>query len=304
MLLNEVPGLGQFERRGTAADHGRERMHHRRAEHRVLHADRHERLSRPAVAEEAGRPLRSLDAVHLRIHGHEGREAADAGAVTGVRERRVIGGGLGVREPRHRALHQRADTEIRIRGDEGLPGVEAGTRRAADAEAGVHDDQAVDALGELHRQREAQESAPVLHHQRHPLEAERLDEPHEHPAVEAERIGGVVHGLVGATEAEEVGRHDAVPGRREDRDHLAVKVAPGRLAVQAQHGAAARRARGRLVEIVDAQRLVARQLLEVVRREIEPRQAFEPIVGSAQRLHCRGHGRDPGGTTQAAAGRS
>jgi len=29
--------------------------------------------------------------------------------------------------------------------------------------------------------------------------------------VEAEGIDGVVHGLVGAAEAEEVGRHDAVP---------------------------------------------------------------------------------------------
>ena len=61
--------------------------------------------------------------------------------------------------------------------------------------------------------------------------------------------------LVGAAEADEVGRDRPEPGRGDHRDHRPVEVAPRRLAVQQQHrlGRVARA----LVDDVDAQRLRA-----------------------------------------------
>jgi hypothetical protein len=44
-----------------------------------------------------------------------------------------------------------------------------------------------------------------------------------------------VGGLVTASEADQVGGDDAVPGRGEHRDHGAVEVRPRRLAVQQEH---------------------------------------------------------------------
>jgi hypothetical protein len=77
--------------------------------------------------------------------------------------------------------------------------------------------------------------------------------------VRIERVPRVVDYLVGATEADEVRRDDAISRGKERRNHLAVKVAPGGLAVQReQHGRVARP----FIERVGAQALP----FEVVRR--------------------------------------
>ena len=44
-LLHEVPGLRQLEWCTAAADDPRERVHRWRGNHRILHADRHERIA-------------------------------------------------------------------------------------------------------------------------------------------------------------------------------------------------------------------------------------------------------------------
>ena len=213
----KCPASGSSSGGGQPRIDLRERLHHRRAEHRILHADRHERRPAPALAEEPGGLLRDRDAFHFRARparapGSDARRPGNAGPGT-VRRRRRPRPSV---SPGDRTLHQgRRCAKSGLRGHEGLPGVEAGPRRAPDAEPGVHDDQPVDALGILHRQREPEQPAPVLHDQRHALQVERLDEAHQHPAVEAERVDRVVHRLVGAAEPEEVRRHDAVPGRQE-----------------------------------------------------------------------------------------
>src|SRR4051812_24317678 len=75
-----------------------------------------------------------------------------------------------------------------------------------------------------------------------------IDEVHQELPVEGEGIEAFILGLVGAPETHEVGRHDARAARDEARDHAAVEVAPGRLAVQAEEGALALA----LVDVMDA----------------------------------------------------
>ena len=89
--------------------------------------------------------------------------------------------------------------------------------------------------------------------------------------------------LVGPPEPDEVGRDTPEAGLDEHRDHVAVQVAPRRLAVEQQH----HRAVGRpLVEVVDAQRAaLAVGDVGVVRLEREVGQPGEPVVGRSQDLH-------------------
>jgi hypothetical protein len=81
------------------------------------------------------------------------------------------------------------------------------------------------------------------------------------------RVVGALGRLVGASEADEVGRHHPKPGAGDDRDHLPVQEAPGRLAVQEQHRVGVGRP---FVDIVDAQRAaLAVGDVEVAGRERE-----------------------------------
>ena len=73
--------------------------------------------------------------------------------------------------------------------------------------------------------------------------------------MEVEGVQGFVLRLVGAAEADEIGRDDAVPGRGDDRDHLPVEVGPRGLAVQHEHR---RGIGGTFVDVVGAQ--VARRV--------------------------------------------
>ena len=86
----------------------------------------------------------------------------------------------------------------------------------------------------FHRQRQAEEAAPVLHHQRDVVQIERADKGEQAVAVEIERVDALVRRLVRASETEKVRRHHAAARREEMRDHPPIEIAPGRLAVQAQ----------------------------------------------------------------------
>ena len=78
---------------------------------------------------------------------------------------------------------------------------------------------------------------------------------------------------LGASEAVDIGCEHAQTPIDENRDHVPVEVAPGRLAVHAQHDRAVARA---LVEVMDAQRsAVAVVHFGVVRREREAGQVLE-----------------------------
>ena len=91
--------------------------------------------------------------------------------------------------------------------------------------------------------------------------------------MQLEAVGGFVDRLVRAAEAQEIGGDHPVSRRHEDRDHAAVEIAPGRLAVQAEPGPAVARAD---IHIVQPQAIrppmvggcmgPARQVLEAVVR--------------------------------------
>src|SRR6187551_3547335 len=125
----------------------------------------------------------------------------------------------------------------------------------------------------LDREPQPDGPAPVVDDDRQPGEVELLDEPRDRPVMAVVRVPAGLDGLVGAPEAEVVGRDD--PRRRgERRDQLPVQVAPRRLAVEQQHGIA-----GALVDPVHPQAV----LLEVVRPELPARKALEALVRRAVR---------------------
>ena len=89
-------------------------------------------------------------------------------------------------------------------------------------------------------------------------------------------VPAAVGGLVGAPEAGVVGADHPVPRRDQRRQHLAVEVGPGRLAVEADD-----RAPLALVDVVQAQPVH----LGVVGLEVVARQALEALVGGAEDVH-------------------
>jgi len=66
------------------------------AQHRILHADRHERLAVPAFAEELRGLERYIHALHVGRDRHQRGKPAHACPVATVRERCIVSGRLGV----------------------------------------------------------------------------------------------------------------------------------------------------------------------------------------------------------------
>ncbi len=107
-------------------------------------------------------------------------------------------------------------------------------RRVARREEAVRDHDAVESVGVLGDETQADERAPVLPDERRVLQIDRV-EPRGHP-VDMALIGVVVElgRLVAAAEADQIGGEHPMSRGCEDRDHLPVQVRPRRLAVHAQ----------------------------------------------------------------------
>ena len=137
--------------------------------------------------------------------------------------------------------------EKRCQAKKASPGV-----GVAGGQEGVGGDHPGEAVGVLAHEAQADEPAPVLAHQRDVAQVEPVEEELAHPLdVAGERVVAALGRLVRAPEADQVGRDDLQPGRGEDRDHRAVQVGPGRLAVQQEdHG----RLRVALAQVVHPQR--------------------------------------------------
>ena len=120
-----------------------------------------------------------------------------------------------------------------------LPGEEGVARvGVAGGQEGVGRDDPGEAVGVLADQAQADEPAPVLADQRDVAQVEPVEEQLAHPLdVAGEGVVGALGGLVRAPEADQVGGDDLQPGCGEHRDHRAVEVGPGGLAVQEQHDA-------------------------------------------------------------------
>ena len=89
--------------------------------------------------------------------------------------------------------------------------------------------------------------------------------------------------FVALAEPDQVGCDHAMSGGNEQRDHLAIEVAPGRLTVHAQDGCGVGRP---LVEVVHTKgAAVVVGDVDVVRRERIVGQSGEAFIGGAQGLH-------------------
>ncbi|CFE46888.1 Uncharacterised protein [Mycobacterium tuberculosis] len=105
-------------------------------------------------------------------------------------------------------------------------------------------------------------------------------EPGRHP-LDVPQVGVVLDAsrLVGAAEADQVGREHTVPGGGERRNHGSVQITPGGLAVQQDDRRTVARA---LVDVVHSQRLgVAGRHIDIVRCKRVAHQVFEPGVWGA-----------------------
>ena len=138
----------------------------------------------------------------------------------------------------------------------------------ARGQPGVRGDHPREAIGVLGHQSQPDEAAPVLPDEGEVAQVELVEQGRAHP-LDVPGIGVVVLrvGLVGATEADEVGRDGAQPRVDEHRDHLAVEEAPRGLAVHQQHDLAVA---WTFVEVVNSEAVAgAGGNLDVVRCERE-----------------------------------
>src|SRR5262252_6415022 len=108
-LLEEVAAFGDFEGRRAAADHLADGLHHRRPEYRVFHPDRHERPAAPFVLPEVARAPRDRSARRVEAIRDELRKTAHARLEADVRERRAVGGDLGVAQVRAGSLAEEVE---------------------------------------------------------------------------------------------------------------------------------------------------------------------------------------------------
>src|SRR3974390_1666904 len=108
--------------------------------------------------------------------------------------------------------------------------------------------------------------------------------------METKRVDRILDWLVGSSKAQKVQRHDAMASGQKHRDHLAIEIGPGRLAMQTEISLhVGRRLRRPLVNGVDTQALVSFQIVEVMRPEGIVRQFHKPLFRRAQRFDERSH---------------
>ena len=123
------------------------------------------------------------------------REPTSAGHVARVREGGLIRGDLLVGQARFRTTHQLTHMELRIVGHIVTPGKEAVGGFGPHAQSRVHDQKPLHQIGVRHRQRQSEQSAPVLNYEGDPLQPQRIHEAEHRGVVEIPREVGVVHGL-------------------------------------------------------------------------------------------------------------
>src|SRR5260370_19863493 len=92
-------------------------------------------------------------------------------------------------------------------------------RHVAGRQYRIHHDQSGKALGHLHWQRKAEETAPVLHHQGDVGQVERADKGNEAVTMEVECVYRVIGGLVPAPATKKKSGDDAATPRSNEWKH-------------------------------------------------------------------------------------
>jgi hypothetical protein len=133
----------------------------------------------------------------------------------------------GVRDLANELAHR----QIRPGADQRLPLVEVRPERRPDRKNRVHNKQSFQPRPEakIHGQGQPQRPAPVLDDEGDIAEGEAFHEAEQEISMEVKGVGGVPHRLVGTAEAEEVRRNHPCAALQHHRDHLAIKITPGRL---------------------------------------------------------------------------
>ena len=172
---------------------------------------------------------------------------------------------------RDRSAHQRGDVHVGLAVRESTPVDEPLPQRfIASRQRRVHDDEPFENVWQRHRQRQAEQASPVLHHQRHIGQPHLLDERQKHVTVSGERVEAFILRLVGSPETQKVGCHHTLARLDEHGQHLSIKVAPGRLAMETQHRRVS--ITRTFVQVVHPQALETSQVRTVVRRKRAVRQ--------------------------------
>ncbi len=149
--------------------------------------------------------------------------------------------------------------------------------RRPGADAGVQHHEARDPLRVLDREAKADRAAPVLHDERDRAKIELRHESRDRLDMTVVGVEARFGRLVGAAEAEVVGRDTA--GRADElRDDLPVEECPRRFSMEEQDGVA-----GALVDVVHPQAV----LLQVPRLVGVTGQIAEALVGRAIHAHGR-----------------
>src|SRR5271163_4270860 len=234
-FLYKMAGLGKLQRRRAVPDSPAQHLHRWGPEYRVLHANRHETLAFPVLGPELARTTRKSCALRVRPIRYEVRESSDAGFVSRVGIWSRIGGCFVVTQRWDRSLHESCDVHVGRTVRECAPSEETFTeRRVASPERGVHDEEALEAILHVHRDRQTNKATPILTDQHYVIEIERLDQSDYSVAMEVESVGRLIHRLVGATKAVKI-RRDRTQTRREKRgNHFAIEIRPRGLAMQAE----------------------------------------------------------------------
>ena len=213
----------------------------------------------------------------LRRGGHEGGEQSRADLEAARREGRVVGGHCLIAQG-HGAtgLDDAADREPGAEAGKGAPDQKGlGDRVGTGGQPAIAQHRTGKALRAVGQHAQADQRAPVLAEQGGALQVNRLH-PGAHPLhMVAIGVVGRVRGFVRAAKTNQVWHQHAVAGSDQHRDHLAVQVRPGGLAVHQQHR---RRVARALVDVGHAQ---AAQL-QVVRGVGKVGQAGKAGLGRAQ----------------------
>ena len=224
----------------------------------------------------------------FRGHGNDERELPGTHLEPNVGKRRLVRA-EDIHGPcRGRCVgHDHPDREILGLFDECAPGDEPRTRGGVSGEqTRVHDDEAIETVGVLDGQAQADRAAPILDDGGGCVEIEVLDEVGHELDVAVVGVERRVGGFVGHAEAGVVGDDAAVPGCGQRPDDLAGQETPRRLAVEQDD-----RLAGTLIEVVDADSVdVDVVRLESVAGQVAKRSAgvrmVSQVMGCSHPLRC------------------
>ena len=184
-----MSSFSHFVRSLAIADGSGESVHHGRRQNRVLHTDGHEALTLPLTLQPCPGLARYFGTIGIGVLGKKFRKSADAGLVLNVRKRCIVRSLFFSCQVRAGPAQQSPRRKIGIVPAPLPPGNETVTQgRFAGTQCSVHHQQSRVAMREFHRQRKAEDAAPVLTNQCQVGQFQSRCEGQQHVSVKAEGV--------------------------------------------------------------------------------------------------------------------